>query len=129
MQPPLREPFEELSRLRARLRQLVDTTYPPPRPAPPAGAWTPPADITAGPEAITVALEVPGMALEDLRVRTTGRVLTITGQRRRTTVRGETDRQLERPCGSFTRAFTLGYEPQAAEATLADGVLTVVLRR
>jgi HSP20 family protein len=124
----LDEPYPEISRLRARLRELLDSSFASPAPAPAATRWTPPADIQATDSAVVVTLEVPGVPREALDAILTGRVLTVTGRRERVAT-GEEYYQVQRPAGEFSRAFTLGFEPREIDARLEGGVLTVTLQR
>lgn len=73
--------------------------------------------------------ELPGLRLEDIELLVIGNELTIKGQRPKTAeAKGSIHRQ-ERGVGEFTRTITLPVEIDAekVEATLKNGVLTVVL--
>ncbi len=95
-----------------------------------AETFTPPLDIVVGPEGLTITVELPGMAREDIAVELEGNLLTITGERR--TTPSEANAQLvrrERPGGSFRRALALPTsDHEELSATLRDGVLTVKVR-
>ena len=125
----LADPFGEMSRLRARLRSLLDEAYPPPRAAPPDSRWTPRADVLATDDAITVNLEVCGTDVGDIDVTIHGNVLTVSGLRLRDSTSEEVHFQVERPVGRFSRSFALGCEPRSVQTELADGILTITLRR
>jgi HSP20 family protein len=120
-------PYEDIDRLRARLRSLLDQAFPA-QPAPKQRRWSPPADIRVTEDGIVVELEVCGMARESINVVLEGSVLTIDGTRERD---GESEQFLvaERPAGSFARSFSLAFEPSEVNAALDSGVLTVVARR
>jgi len=122
------EAFQEINRLRGRLRKLLDDTFPAPGPATAVpGQWTPPADILVDERQVAVTLEVCGVAKEDLEVVLHGSVLTVSGRRRRD---GEERLLLaERPAGGFSRSFSLAEEPKSYSAALKDGVLTIALER
>lgn len=98
--------------------------------APGAPGFTPPLDIVRHPEGLTITVELPGMAREDVQVELTGNVLTITGDR----ATGLDDKRScfcrrERPCGPFTRSLALPTsDHKELSAALRDGVLTVKVR-
>ncbi|NSW55612.1 MAG: Hsp20/alpha crystallin family protein [Armatimonadetes bacterium] len=119
--------YEDIARLRVRLRSLLDEAFPV-QPAPVGRRWTPPADIRATEDGIVVELEVCGMTRESINVVLDGNVLTIDGMRERD---GEGEQFLvaERPAGRFSRSFSLAFEPSEVNAALEAGVLTVVARR
>lgn len=117
----------EISRLRSRLRQLLDRGYPAPGAPPPETPWVPAADIHATAGAVVLTLELPGVALEDVDAAVDGRILTVTGHRARP--QGEEYFQASRPAGPFSRSFALGFEPRDIQASLAGGILTLTLSR
>ncbi len=127
--PGLRdEHFNEINRLRARLRRLLDETFPQPSPSPARSAWTPRADIHASPHGVVVALEVCGVPRDAMDVSVKGRVLTVSGSRNSEGDRtGEAYFHAERPSGDFSRSFSLSFEPRSVDARLEKGVLTVTL--
>lgn len=80
-------------------------------------------------DALEIRLEVPGVRREDLSIKLQGNYLEIKGGRRAEVPDGYTSHRRERGANSFTRSFTLPSEVDNAklEATLKDGVLTLVL--
>ena len=130
MRGMMQDQLREVSRLQARLRKLLDGTFPTARPAPEGSPWAPRGDIHRGPDGITVALEICGVEREDIDVTIHANTLTVSGRRSRP-AQEQTEEFLEaqRPAGKFARSFTLDYEPEAIKATLEDGVLTVTLNR
>ncbi|MBX3204950.1 MAG: Hsp20/alpha crystallin family protein [Labilithrix sp.] len=74
--------------------------------------------------------DIPGVAESDVEITVTGNRLTISGTRE-AEVEDRTDRYFasERLYGSFVRTFTLpdGVDPEQVTATLATGVLRVVV--
>lgn len=127
MRMTLDEAQPETSRLRSRLRQLLDSSYPAPAAAPPEAPWVPAADIHATADAVVVTLEVPGVRLQEVEAVLDDRVLTVSGRRPR--VRDEAYFQAARPAGPFSRSFALGFAPRDIQASLDLGVLTLTLRR
>lgn len=82
-------------------------------------------------ESLYAEAEVPGLKMEDIDVLITGNELTIKGRRATAPSATGTFHRQERSIGEFTRIVTLPHEINAAkvEATLKDGVLTIVLPR
>jgi HSP20 family protein len=78
---------------------------------------------------ICAEAEVPGFKMDDLEVSVVGNQLTIKGRREFSTEKDATYHRRERRTGEFTRTLTLPVEINAekVEATLKDGVLTVVM--
>jgi HSP20 family protein len=78
---------------------------------------------------LLVEAEVPGLRMSDLEISIQGNELTLKG--RRTSMEGESlvYHRRERGAGEFTRFMTLPTEVDAdrVEATLKDGVLTIVM--
>ncbi len=92
--------------------------------------WVPTLDLAENDKAFMVRIEVPGMPKENLDVKLTGEVLTITGHREAAKeVPGENFLYRERETGKFVRTIRL---PAAVmegkiEAHYTDGVLNVTL--
>jgi HSP20 family protein len=76
-----------------------------------------------------VEAEVPGLGLKDVEIQVQGNELSVKGSRN--TLEGEnvTYHRRERGAGEYVRFLTLPVEVDAdhVEATLKDGVLTIVL--
>ena len=84
---------------------------------------------TDDPHALTVVVELPGVALESVRVVVGERVLVIAGERRRPKVPGRVYQQMEIEYGAFERQVRLAedVDPERASAQFAGGVLTIEL--
>jgi HSP20 family molecular chaperone IbpA len=103
-------------------------------PAEPARArriWRPLADIVETKEGVTLMLELPGVAAEDVDVALEKRVLTI---RAKSSVAAPDKLRLvhaEYEAGDYERAFTLSadFDAEKIEAELKNGVLTLRLPR
>lgn len=94
------------------------------------GNWTPATDVCEEDARYVVAIDLPGMRREDIRISAENGTLTIQGERRRESgSKGRGFTRTERIHGSFTRSFTLPstVDGNKIEATYKDGVLTVVL--
>lgn len=115
------EPFAPLFDVQRDLGRLV---------AGGTAGFLPPADIRVTDEDVTVRMDVPGVASEQLEIELQDDVLTIRGERAKPHLsesgRGSWHR-VERGFGRFERMFRLpkGLDPEAIEASLADGVLTL----
>lgn len=96
-----------------------------------ARVYRPLTDIVESEEGVTLMLEMPGVAAEDVDITIEKRVLTVRGKVR--TTQPETLRLAygEYGEGDFERAFTLSddFDPDKIGATVANGVLTVSLPR
>jgi HSP20 family protein len=90
----------------------------------------PPANLYEAEDAYVLTAELPGVRPGDVEVSIERSTLTLSGQRRIDHGNGETSaHRLERPSGSFRRAFELPVEVDIdkAEAAHRDGVLMVRL--
>ncbi len=78
---------------------------------------------------IEIMAEVPGLSKDDISVRIQGNYLEISGSRKAEAPEGYSAHRVERGSATFSRSFTLPVEVDAdrAEATLKDGILTLVL--
>ncbi len=86
----------------------------------------PPLNISEDEANIFVRGEIPGVDLSEMEITLTDKTLVIKGERK--AEKGKYLRQ-ERPAGAFQRVVSLNVavERDKVRATLADGVLTVVL--
>jgi len=124
------EPWQDISRLRSKLRRLLDGMLPDAEVTPTTHEWTPRADIYASPEGLRIEIEACGIPRERLDVGLEGNVLTVRGVRERPELQGvEGYLQVEAPAGTFERAFSLGFAPSGVDADLARGVLVLTARR
>jgi len=84
---------------------------------------------TDDPHTLTVVVELPGVDPQSLQVVAGERVLAIAGESKRPKVPGRVYQQMEIETGPFQRQVRLveDVDPSRAEATLENGVLTVVL--
>ena len=95
-----------------------------------ARVLAPALDVTEDEHHVTVAVELPGLKKEDVRIQFENGVLTISGEKK---VEKETKdkswHRMERRYGSVYRAIALpsGVQSENADATFSDGVLTVRL--
>ena len=91
--------------------------------------WFAPASgASVGENGYRIAVEVPGVAEQDLKVDVKDGVLTISGEKKsEREEKGDSWYFSERQYGSFTRSFRLPAEadPDAVNAKLNDGVLEI----
>lgn len=75
--------------------------------------------------------QLPGLALEDLKVSVLEDTVTISGERKPQVPEGFTVRRQERKSGRFSRSFRfrVPLDAERVEATLKDGILSVTLPR
>jgi len=93
-------------------------------------AWAPALDIAERKDAYLVAVELPGVKLDDLEITLEDGLLTIQGERQFTGESSEEQfHRVERSSGAFRRAITLPAHVMAdeVEASMEDGVLRIVV--
>jgi HSP20 family protein len=99
-------------------------------------AFVPPADVIVSDRSVTVHMDVPGLRTDDLEIDLENDTLTVRGERP-FPYRGGGDRDerawrhVERRFGRFERSLRVpgGLDPDAVEASMADGVLTMAIPR
>ncbi len=108
------------------------------------GIWGPPVDISETDDEVTVAVEIPGMSKEDVKVTLQDNILTIRGEKRMEMERNETNfHRVERSYsqqqskiillltifdyGSFVRSFSVptGVLTDKIKAQYQDGLLEI----
>lgn len=94
------------------------------------GAFVPPADLLVDDEGVTVYMDVPGLRSDNLDIELENDVLTIRGERPFPYARDAGSgpvRRIERGFGRFERTLRVprGLDPEAIDAALSDGVLTL----
>ena len=92
--------------------------------------WEPPLDVVEDGGMLVVRVALPGVAAQDIEVRSDGARLSVVGGRRLPAPRTATIHRLEIPYGRFERTIDLPpgrYELGARE--LVDGCLVLALRR
>jgi HSP20 family protein len=93
-------------------------------------AFAPNVNIEETKEAFVLAFDLPGVKKEDLKIDVNGRTLRISGERKREAKKeSQGFSSYECHVGKFSRGFTLpeGVDAGRVDATLTDGVLTVVV--
>ncbi|QTA90158.1 Hsp20/alpha crystallin family protein [Desulfonema magnum] len=122
-------PFDELDRMRGQLdkfseeleKGLLQRRW--------SGVF-PLINVTEDKDNYQVRAELPGLKTDDLDISATGKTLTVSGERKIPSESKEVNyHRREREAGKFSRIVTLPnqIDPAKVEASLTDGVLTVVL--
>jgi HSP20 family protein len=95
-----------------------------------AGAFIPPADLLIDDDGVSVYMDVPGLHSDNLEIELENDTLTVRGDRPFPYPHengGGPVRSIERGFGRFERTIRVprGLDPDAIEASLSDGVLTL----
>ncbi|MGH8893083.1 MAG: Hsp20/alpha crystallin family protein [Actinomycetes bacterium] len=93
-------------------------------------AWPPPVDISERKDAYLVAVELPGVGLDDIDITFEDGLLTIQGERRFPHDSSEEKmHRVERRYGAFRRSITLPSHvvAEAIEASAQDGMLHILV--
>jgi HSP20 family protein len=120
-------PPASMERIQRDIDSLLESFQEPEVPStfPPVNAWV-------GEESIQISAQIPGVIPEDLDLQITGKTLVLKGERKES-IPEDADRRIhrERHFGPFQRKLELPYEvdPESAEATSNNGILTVKLNR
>lgn len=126
------DPWREMEDLFDRYSRAVGLPRRAARAASAEGApdWSPQVDIAETPQAFVIKAEVPEVERDAVKVSFDRGMLTISGERHREKEqKDKTWHRVEREYGSFSRSFSLpdNVDPNAAEASFRDGVLTVTV--
>jgi len=93
------------------------------------GKWMPPVEISQRDSQLVVCADLPGVKKEDVQIEVMHNKLIIEGERREENVQitPQGYRRSERSYGQFYRMIPLpeGVDPDAAQATMRDGVLEI----
>lgn len=116
--------FEQLRRQMDRLFADLEN-----RAEPRAFRGTPRLTVRDDGAALVVAAELPGMSEKDVEITVNANTLTLRGQRRDDAPAGYTVHRKERAGYEFARSLQLPckIDPDHAEATMKNGVLTLTL--
>jgi HSP20 family protein len=93
-------------------------------------AWVPATDIFEDAEGIKIAVELPGLTTEDVKLTVENNTLTIRGEKKQIAEERTTRvHRYERSYGAFERSFTLPttVDHEKVAARFENGVLTVAL--
>jgi len=121
----MRNPFEELERLRKMLDSMAGGTL-----RETSSGVFPLINVTEDKDNFYLRAELPGITTEDLDISVTANGIAISGKRKIPDAGSNAVyHRRERESGSFSRMLTLPGQIEGAkvEATMADGVLTVLI--
>jgi HSP20 family protein len=93
-----------------------------------SSTWMPPVDVWETEDQLVLSFDLPGIPEDKIAVELEDSVLTVSGERERTTERSsERFYRFERRYGTFSRSVTLpqGVREDAIEAAYTDGVLEI----
>jgi HSP20 family protein len=110
------------------LENLIDAPFASHLPETFQTGLSPAVNIAENEKALTVALELPGLAEEDIDVQILGNQLVVTAERRFEEEKKDKEfHRVEHQYGSFSRSITLpnGLRTDAAEAKYDKGILTL----
>ena len=116
--------FDEMERMledfnRASTRQSLDRSF------------NPAVDVIESEDHYLMTVDLPGIKKEDIKIEMNENVLTVSGERKRSTKSEDENKtqRYERSYGSFTRSFSLPttVAPEKIEAHYEDGVLNLYL--
>jgi HSP20 family protein len=94
------------------------------------GAFNPTVDMTEDESSVQVTAELPGMDEKDIEINLTRDSLTIKGEKKTETEKGDKESYcMERSFGSFTRVLPIPADvnPDKVEAVFKKGVLNITL--
>src|SRR5665213_1154055 len=126
------EPTRELGTLQREMDRLFGSVFSVPTAAASRRRWNPVMDLVASGDEYLLRADLPGVAVEDVKVELDENVLTVSGERVSSEEHGgDGYRRIERATGSFARSLALpsGIDATAITARLRDGVLEVHIPR
>jgi HSP20 family protein len=93
------------------------------------GGYYPPTNLYEVANHFEMQAELPGFGKDDLNIKLQGNYLELSGEKNNETPAGHTAQRLERQGAAFSRSFTLpvDIDQEKVEATLKDGILTLIL--
>jgi HSP20 family protein len=116
------DPLQEMLALRDQVDKLLDPVRTRLR-----QTWSPAVDVFERPDAVTVAVDLPGVRPDDIDLRLEDHGLTVRGERRVVEPEDGGQERIERPSGAFERhvALPVAVVPEGVHATYEDGVLEI----
>ena len=126
------EPFRDLMAMQERMTRLFDETLSHiwREEGMPRGVWSPPVDILERKNELILKIDVSEVNQDEIDIKVEENTLVIQGERKRIKeTEEETFLKIERPYGTFHRAFTVPrtIDRERIKASYKDGVLWVVL--
>lgn len=124
----LNQPFADLARFQQDVDRMLADAFGTRRG--PEAAWKPRLDLTENADAYVLALDLPGVAKEDVEITFEEETLRVRGERKRAeAAEGVTMHRRERTAGTFERvlSFRQPVDADAITAAFEHGVLTVTV--
>lgn len=120
------DPYTEFDRINREMAQLFDDAWT--QPSLPEGGFVPMADIEETDEAFVVEIEVAGVDRDDIEIELTGRMLSVSGERKEKERTGIL-RKKTRVTGRFAYevSFPGDLDEDGVSASYEAGVLTVTV--
>lgn len=119
------DPWRELDRMRRELEGLLD-----PLARPSARRIFPPVNVYDNVDELVIAVELPGLTKDDVKIMLADGALTISGGRKLPgCVEGMTPLRQERPMGRFEKSIEIPVKVDADKisATFKNGIMTIRL--
>lgn len=123
-------PFRDLMSIQDEMNRLFEDFFRRPAQAGDGGTWTPVMDVSEADDKLTVRMDLPGVAKEDVNIQIIGDTLQVKGEKKQEKeVKEENYHRIERTYGSFYRSVELPTRVVAEKivARFKDGVLTIEL--
>ena len=124
------DPFRNVNALQDRINRMFAENFPQAMDDEDLAmcAWKPLVDVYQTADGLAIAVDLPGVAKNDVSVEVKNNVLTIRGERRvASDIDEESYVRRERCCGTFQRSFAMkaAVSPDKINAKFKDGVLTI----
>jgi HSP20 family protein len=127
------EPFRDLMVMQDRMTRLFDETLSRVwKEEVSRGVWSPPVDILERGNEIVLKIDLPEVSQSEIDIKVEENTLIVQGERKfNKATSQENYLQIERPYGTFRRAFSIprAIDAGGIRASYKDGVLQVVLPR
>ena len=130
------DPFRDLLNLQERMNRLFQESLSRTRGEDDViasgGAWSPPVDIYEGPDKVVLRTDLPGVSQDEIDLSIENGQLRLKGTRKLPDgANREEYHRIERPFGSFVRAFALPntVDVGKVKAEFKNGVLEVTLQK
>lgn len=126
--------LQELIAIQEKMNRLFEETIYrrefPDEPGEGPALWSPPVDGYESDSGIVFHVEIPGVALEDVKLVAEGNVLRLSGTRREA-AGSHRFLRMERVYGEFYREFPIPptIDPEGIAANLTDGILKITVRK
>lgn len=123
-------PFRDLMNVQCEFDRMFDEFFGRSLNVIDGGLWSPAVDVSEDNDNVYVAVEVPGMTKDSVKITLQDNLLTIQGEKKQETEqKGKNYHRMERSYGSFTRSFSLPTTIQAdkIKASYKDGLLNITL--